>query len=69
MVTIDQSINQPHDPRAGLNKSVENLTFIRLLQKGHRRINGGNSETKIDIVMGPKMTTLAKYLHKKPILD
>ena len=65
MVTIEQ---QP-DPRAGLNRSVENLTFIRLLQKGHRRINDRNSETKTDIVMGPKMTTLAKYLHKKPILD
>ena len=34
MVTINQSIKQqPPDPSARLTLSVENLTFIRLLQK------------------------------------
>ena len=43
MVTINQSIEQqPPDPSARLTLSVENLTFIRLLQKS----KGSKSEQK-----------------------
>ena len=41
MVTINQSIDeQPPDPSALLTLSVENLTFIRLLQLLPKRVMG-----------------------------
>ena len=45
------TINQPPDPSAGLNLSVENLTFIRLLQ------NLGIT-SKIGTFLGLKFGTL-----------